>query len=92
MLLTAVLRRPHGDALAGLDAHPIAPLLGYAVFRVANIFLAIWNDVHFRFRMASRLRINLEPDPRASRSHRRPWVDGDAITRFRRTSSSSRRH
>jgi ATP-binding cassette subfamily B protein len=74
-----------GDAPAGLDVPTlIALLLGYAVFRVANIFLAIWNDVHFRFRMASRLRINLMSRilelPGATAV---PGSTGDAITRFR---------
>ncbi len=42
----------------------IALLLGYAVFRVANIFVAIWNDVNFRFRMASTASDQPhEPDP-----------------------------
>ena len=84
-LLTAVLRRPHRDAPAGLDVPTlIALLLGYAVSSVANIFLAIWNDVHFRFRMASRLRINAQSRilelPGATAV---PGSTGDAITRFR---------
>jgi ATP-binding cassette subfamily B protein len=74
-----------GDAPAGLDVTTlIALLIGYAVFRVANIYVAIWNDVHFRFRMASRLRINLMSRilelPGATAV---PGSTGDAITRFR---------
>ncbi len=74
-----------GDAPAGLDVPTlIALLLGYAVFRVVNIFVAIWNDVNFRFRMASRLRINMMSRilelPGATAV---PGSTGDAITRFR---------
>ena len=74
-----------GDAPAGVTVPTlIALLLGYAVFRVSNIFVAIWNDVNFRFRMSSRLRINLISRilelPGATAV---PGSTGDALTRFR---------
>ncbi len=74
-----------GDAPAGVTVPTlIALLLGYAVFRVSNIFVAIRNDVNFRFRMSSRLRINLISRilelPGATAV---PGSTGDALTRFR---------
>lgn len=74
-----------GDAPAGLTVGTLAALLvAYMLVRVTFIVVGMYNDVNFRFRLASLLRRNLLgrilelPGARAV-----PTSPGEAISRFR---------
>jgi len=89
-IVPGLITRAFFDRIAGDDpagptiATLIALVLGYGVARIATMWLAMWNDVHFMFRLGATLRRNMLARifelPGARALEESP---GEAISRFR---------
>lgn len=86
-VIPALITQRFFDDLGTVGFNPatlIAMLLGYGAARLAVMFTAMWNDVHFMFRISSTLRRNLLerifdlPGAQAVRES-----SGEIISRFR---------